>query len=94
MSRSRLQEPFMREVVATFRATQDRIVRRIAEAPSGARSIVEDELRGLFHGLFVVFDGGTSLADEGLISIVDEDDERFDRFLHEICFRYWPVADA
>ncbi|MBI1322846.1 hypothetical protein GC170_06640 [bacterium] len=94
MSRSRLQEPFLREVASTFRATQTRIVRSIAEAPSEAASIVDDELRGLYHALFVMFDGGTALADEGLVSIVDEDGEPFDRFLHEVCFAHWPKADS
>ena len=91
MARSRLQEPFVREVAATFRATQARIARRLADvSPAAAPAIVEDELRGLYHGLFVIFDGGTSLADEGLLSVVDEDGVAFDRFLHETCFGYWP----
>jgi hypothetical protein len=64
------------------------------EAPANAGSVVEDELCGLYHGLFVIFDGGTALADEGLISIVDEDGESFDRFLHEVCFAHWPSAVA
>ena len=92
MARSRLQEPFMREVVATFQATQVRIARRLAEAPgTEAAAIVEDELRGLYHGLLVIFDGGTALADEGLVSVVDEDGVPFDRYLHEICYGFWPA---
>jgi hypothetical protein len=83
MSLSRLQEPFMREVVANFRATQARIESRIAESPLERTSIVEDELRGLYHGILVIFDGGSGLADEGLVSIVDEDGNPFDRCLHE-----------
>ena len=82
MSRSRLQEPFLREVAATFQATNTRIARRIKESPTDAASIVENEMRGLYHGLFVIFDGGTALADAGLISIVDEDGNAFDRCLH------------
>ena len=89
MSQSRLQEPFMREVAAHFMATKIRIERRIADSPSEASSIVEDELRGLYHGLFVIFDGGTALADQGLIQIADEDGDLFDRFLHERCFDHW-----
>lgn len=89
MSRSRLQDPFMWEVAATFRATRDRIARRLSESPSESAAIVDHELRGLYHGLLVMFDGGTALADEGLISIVDENGVPFDRFLHEICFNYW-----
>lgn len=95
MSRSYLQEPFMREVAANFVATQGRIARRLAGTPAGAAAaVVEDELRGLYHGLFVIFDGGTALADEGLVRIRDDDGVEFDRFLHEICFSYWPKADA
>jgi hypothetical protein len=94
MSRSRLQEPFLCEVAASFRATKARIARRIAETPSEAVSIVEDEMRGLYHGLLVIFDGGSALADQGLISIVDDEGEPFDRFLHEVCFKHWPVADS
>lgn len=94
MSRSRLQEPLLREIAAAFQATQARIARRIAEAPAEVASIVEDEMRGLYHGLFVIFDGGTVLADEGLVSILDEDGEPFARFLHEVCFAHWPKAEA
>lgn len=94
MSHSRLQEPFLREVAANFRATSDRIVLRVAEDPTEAASIIEDEMRGLYHGLLVIFDGGTALADEGLVSIVDDDGELFDRYLHELCFRYWPASNS
>ena len=90
MTRSSLQVPFMREIAAMFHATKSRIDRRIVDAPKESKSIIEDELRGLYHGLFVTFDGGTSLADDGLIRIVDEHGETFDRFLHEQCFAYWP----
>lgn len=90
MARSRLQEPFMREFAATFRATQARIERRLAAAsPVEGSAIVEDELRGLYHGVLVMLDGGSALADEGLVSLVDEDGVVFDRFLHEICLQYW-----
>ena len=93
MARSRLQEPFVREVAATFRATQARIARRLAGVPPAeSAAIIEDELRGLYHGLFVILDGGTALADDGLVSVVDEDGVAFERLLHETCFRYWPSA--
>jgi uncharacterized protein (DUF2267 family) len=90
MARSRLQEPFLRDIVASFQATLRRIRRRLngaSEADVGA--VIEDELRGLYHGLCVTFDGGTALADEGLIRIVDEDGVAFDRNLHEQCFEFW-----
>ena len=91
MARSRLQEPFVREVAATFQAIQARITRRLAEAtPAGAPAIVQDELRGLYHGLFVILDGGSALADDGEVSVVDEDGVAFERFLHETCFGFWP----
>jgi hypothetical protein len=41
-----------------------------------------------------MFDGGSGLADEGLVSVVDEDGIAFDRYLHEVCFRYWPASHA
>ena len=90
MNRSRLQEPFMREFAANFHATQERIVKRLAESPTAdSAEIIEDELKGLYHGLFVILDGGTALANEGLVQVVDEDGVPFDRFLHENCFGYW-----
>jgi hypothetical protein len=95
MSRSSLQEPFMREVAASFAAAQARIARRLVGVPPAeAAAIVEDELRGLYHGLFVILDGGTALANEGLVRIRDDEGVEFDRFLHEVCFRYWPGEDA
>ena len=95
MAQSRLQEPFVREVAQSFLATLARIAKRLAESPSGdTSSIIEDELRGLYHGLFVILDGGTALADEGLVSVIDEDGIAFDRFLHETCFAYWPARPA
>ena len=90
MKGSFLQEPFLREVAAAFVATKARIFRRLAESPEAADEIIEDELRGLYHGLFVIFDGGSALADHGLVRIADEDGKAFDRFLHEICFEFWP----
>ena len=94
MARSRLQEPFMREVSLAFAATAARIERRLAQASAAeAKAVIDDELRGLYHGLFVILDGGSALADEGLLRLADEDGVPFDRFLHEICFRYWPPRE-
>jgi hypothetical protein len=94
MSESRLQDPFLRELANTFRATQRRISRRLAEAgaiDAGERdAIIRYELQGLFLGVLGMFDGGTALADLGLVSIVDEDGVTFERFLHEIGPRYLP----
>ena len=44
----------------------------------------------MLHGILVTFDGGSALAEKGLIRIVDENDDAFDRHLHELCFEYWP----
>ena len=64
----------MVEVAANSAATQARIARRLARVPPAqAAAVVEDELRGLYHGLFVIFDGGTALADEGLVRIRDDE---------------------
>jgi hypothetical protein len=94
MSVSRLQEPFLSELAETFAATQRRIVRRLAEVESSdtaARdAMLLEEFRGLYHGVLVIFDGGTALANQGLLSVVDEDGVVFQRWLHEICFEYWP----
>jgi hypothetical protein len=90
MSSSRLQEPFLREIAAMFAVTKDRILRRLSDShTSNAECIIEDELRGLYHGLFVIFDGGSALADHGLVGVVDDEGQAFDRFLHEVCFQYW-----
>ena len=91
MPTSDLQDPFLRELALTFQATRDRMLARLQEAGSGSapRAVVDDELRGLFHGLLVIFDGGTALADQGLIRIVDESGVPFVRYLHEIGFGYW-----
>lgn len=87
---SYLQEPFLKELVVGFKATQRRIMQRLVNEPEASAAIVEDELRGLYHGLLVTFDGGTALADQGLLSIVDDEGTEFVRYLHEICFDYWP----
>jgi hypothetical protein len=97
VAESRLQNPFLRELADTFKATEARILRRFASIAfsdaAGRAAILTDELRGLYHGVLVTFDGGTALANEGLISIVDEDGLPFIRHLHELCFRYWPTEE-
>jgi len=84
----------MQEVAASFRATKVRIMRRLVEAPNDASSILEHELRGLYHGLFVILDGGSALAEQGLVHLNDQDGRPFDRFLHEICFGSWPSTGS
>ncbi len=98
MNKSPLQESFLRELAENFVATQRRITSRLAKSPgldaAERDKIIRDELRGLYHGVLVIFDGGTALADQGLIQIVDEDGLTFDRFLHEVGFSYWPPGDS
>jgi hypothetical protein len=92
MANSSLQEPFMREVAASFHATRRRILRQVEQAPDELKTIVENELRGLYHGLFVILDGGSALADQGLVHVTDDDGVVFDRFLHEISLAVWTSA--
>ena len=93
MSTSPLQDAFLRELAETFVVTQRRTADRLESATdaAGRVQVIRDELRGLYHGILVMFDGGTALADRGLIRIVDETGAEFDRALHEIGFRYWPA---
>ena len=94
MSKSDLQDAFLQEFAACFRATSSRILNRLDECDESnhdtAAQIVRDELSGLYHGVLVMFDGGTALADQGLTQIVDESGNAFDRYLHELCFEFWP----
>lgn len=52
------------------------------------KRVVWDELRGTLHGFLVTLDGGSALADDGLIYIEDESGLRFDSHLHELAFSY------
>ena len=52
-------------------------------------NIVQDEIRGLYHGSLVIFDGGSSLADHGSIKIVDSQGIQFISHLHEIGFKFY-----
>jgi hypothetical protein len=96
MPPSDLQEPFLRELAHTFQATRDRILVRLRESEAGTdpQAVVGAELRGLFHGLLVMFDGGSALADRGLMQIVDEEGVPFVRYLHEIGFGYWDTTST
>lgn len=92
MADSYLEKEFLRVFADGHRATANRIVSRLMAAgiPSAfegrVNDIVQDEVRGLYHGSLVVFDGGSSLADHGLITIFDDEGIAFDRHLHEIGF--------
>jgi hypothetical protein len=95
MSESYLQDEFLRVFADGHKAIAKRIVRRLTEAgvapalEAQVREIVYDELRGLYHGNLVVFDGGSSLADHGLIKIVDDEGSSFIGHLHEIGFEFY-----
>lgn len=85
MPQSPLQDAFMKELVLTAKASQARLARKLG----CDESAVADELEGLCHGILVTFDGGSALADHGLVSIVDENGNAFDRNLHEQLPHYW-----
>jgi hypothetical protein len=50
---------------------------------------VHDEIRGLYHGNLVVFDGGSNLANHGMIKIIDDNGAPFVTYLHEIGLRHY-----
>lgn len=95
MSDSYLQEEFLRVFADGHRATAARIMAKISaldippEVLDQVKEIVRDEVRGLYHGSLVVFDGGSSLANQGLIKIIDDEETPFVTYLHEIGFRYY-----
>ena len=91
--KSKVQDAFLAEYVDNFIATARRLERRLSECEDSSQTseVVTDELRGLCHGLLVIFDGGTALAEKSLVGIVDEDGVMFDRYLHEIYFEHWPL---
>ena len=92
MLKSYLQDEFLRVFADGHRATAERIVSRLtalgipAALQQQMAEIVLHEIRGLYHGSLVVFDGGSSLADQGLIKIIDDEGTQFVRNLHEIGF--------
>jgi hypothetical protein len=71
-----LIEEYFRELSAELTDDQKRMLDKI----------FWDELRGVLHGFLVTVDGGTALADRGLIYVLDEDGIEFDRHLHELAF--------
>jgi len=93
MTTSELQDAFLAELALGCTATARRITRRLKETTERSdetdAEIVFDELQGLMHGILVTFDAGSGLADKGLISIVDEQGNTFDRHSNELCFEHW-----
>jgi len=98
MSKSPLQDSFLRVFAVGHKATGQRLARRIKElgidqnTMDKIESILADEMKGLYHGSLVIFDGGSCLADEGMIRIVDEDGIAFDSCMHEICMPKYDEA--
>ncbi|TVL01303.1 hypothetical protein AYI82_21910 [Shewanella algae] len=90
MSKSKLQIIFLENLLGTIRSSRERVNSKLDflsdQDRSKADEIVWEELKGVMHGLLCEFDGATSLADHGLVSIVDENGDSFDRYLHELCF--------
>lgn len=95
MTESNLQDEFLRVFADGHIATANRILARLAELGvsttllNNINEIVHDEIRGLYHGSLVVFDGGSSLADHGMIQIVDDKGIPLVGHLHELGFRHY-----
>ena len=93
MAESYLQNEFLRVFAEGHRATASRVVSKLMalglplEVRERVSEIVRDEVRGLYHGKLVVLDGGSSLADIGLIKVVDDRGVAFAGNLNEIGFR-------
>src|SRR5438128_733563 len=95
MPDSYLQDEFLRVFADVHRNTARHIVSRLSslgippELYEQVRTIVHDAVRGLYHGSLVVLDGGSSLANHGMIKIVDDEGTQFVTYLHEIGFRHY-----
>ena len=95
MSRSYMQDAFLKELSEMATATKKRISSQVSNIDlseadkSQLNDVLTSELRGLIHGILVTLDGGSALADDGLISVVDEDGKSFDRNLHELITGYF-----
>ena len=88
---SSMQEPFLREMALNFKMSLKGIATSLdVEDDPEAMQKLEHQLQSLFHGILVTLDGGSALADEGLIYIVDESGQKFDRWLHEVYLEYFP----
>jgi hypothetical protein len=98
MPASDLQSEFLRVFADGHRATAKRIVAKLNDlglSPNlreRADKIVAEEIRGLYHGSLVIFDGGSTLADRGWVRIVDDKGAAFATNLHEVGFEFYDVA--
>lgn len=52
-------------------------------ASDAVRAVLSESMRGLAHSIFVVLDGGTSLAEHGRLHVVDEQRQSIGEGLHE-----------
>lgn len=92
MDKSPLQEIFLKEIVDGMRASRQRIINTLNELKLDAEQIqkldeeIWSEIKGLSHGILVSIDGGSAMADDGLVSLIDEEGMAFDRYLHELLF--------
>jgi hypothetical protein len=95
MSESYLQGEFLQVFAEGHRATAERIVSKLESLDISpglqqqVSKIVHDEIRGLYHGNLVVFDGGSNLANHGMIKIIDDNGAPFVTYLHEIGLRHY-----
>src|SRR5688572_13551840 len=100
MPDSYLQDEFLRVFAEGHKATAKRILSRLAslripsELHAQVAEIVHDEVRGLYHGNLVVLDGGSSLANHGMVRIVDDEGTPFVTYLHEIGFRHYDGCEV
>lgn len=90
MPQSPLQDIFLENLVEIMRSSRQRVLSRANFLTKSDQTKVDQivwwEILGIVHGILCEFDGATSLADHGLISITDEDNNPFDKYIHELLF--------
>ena len=92
---SRLQQPFLRLLCQDFHRVALDITELVKiNSPQQVEEKVTDLMKGLLHSTCCIFDGGSPLADLGLIDIIDEDGVPFDKHLLEICMCFWPGEET
>lgn len=90
MPQSPLQDIFLENLIEIMRTSRQTILDRTNFLNTSDQTKVDQivwwGILGIVHGILCEFDGSTSLADHGLISITDEDGNPFDRYIHELLF--------
>lgn len=90
MSKSPLQPIFLDNLTAIMRASRARVLHGLRFLKEEVRVKVDEvvwkEIKGVIHGVLCELDGATSLANHGLVSVIDEEGNTFDRHLHELSF--------